>query len=143
MQRRTYLTGGVALGSAAVLAACGEQTSAQVAPSSTVTPTPPAYIVRVQMRPPEARLGQDQEVVIQATFATRAGRGTPGAQLSAIVNYPTGPKTFTQEITTFPDGRVDLAVPVAPATTGTVRVEVVAKYQGQEYRTNSSFNVRA
>jgi hypothetical protein len=95
------------------------------------------------MQPQEARLGQDENVVIQAAFRSREGRGVAGAQLSAVVSYPTGPQTFTSEMTTFPDGRVDLAVPVAPASRGSsVRVEVLMRYQGQEYRQVTGFTVR-
>jgi hypothetical protein len=93
------------------------------------------------MRPQEARHGHDEFVVIQARF-TRQRRGVPGAQLSAVVHYPSGDQTFTAEVTTFPDGRTDLAVPVAPAPRGSnVPVDVIMRYQGQEYRARTGFRV--
>ncbi|MGI8424915.1 MAG: hypothetical protein ACR2NO_12530 [Chloroflexota bacterium] len=113
-------------------------------PQATVAP---AFIAQVQMVPPEPRLGTDESVVIRANFRSREGRPVSGAQLQAVVNYPSGPQTFTSEQTTFPDGRLDFAVPVQPpgrqvARGSQVRVEVAMKYQGQEYRTNSGFTVR-
>jgi hypothetical protein len=126
--------------------ACNPTQAAAPPPTATagVTPTVAAeYQVQVRMQPQDPRLGQDENVVIQATFRNRQGRGVPGAQISAVVNYPSGPKTYSSEITTFPDGRVDLAVPVAPATRGTnVRVEVVMRYQGRDYKQAAGFNVR-
>jgi len=99
------------------------------------------------MVPTEPRLGTDENVVIRANFRTRENRPVGGAQLEAVVNYPTGAQTFTSEQTTFPDGRIDYAVPVQPQGRqvprgAQVRVEVAMKYQGQSYRTNSGFTVR-
>jgi hypothetical protein len=61
-----------------------------------------------------------------------------------VANYPSGPQTFSSEVTTFPDGRApDLAIPVAPAQRGgNVRVEVIMKYQGQEFKQAAGFTVR-
>ena len=111
---------------------------------ATVAPT---HQTQVQMIPPEPRLGTDEMVVIRANFRTRDNRPVGGAQLQATANYPGGPQTFTADQTTFPDGRVDYAIPVNPprgnVARGTqVRVEVVMKYQGQEFRSNSGFTVR-
>ena len=99
------------------------------------------------MVPQEPRLGTDENVVVRVQFRTREGRAVSGALLQATVNYPGGAQTFTSEQTTFPDGRLDLAVPVAPPGRqvprgSQVRVEVVMKYQGQDYRSNSGFTVR-
>ena len=99
------------------------------------------------MIPPEPRLGTDENVVIRVIFRTRENRPVSGAQLQAVVNYPGGPQTFTSEQTTFPDGRLDYAIPVQPQGRqvprgSQVRVEVVMKYQGSEYRSNSGFTVR-
>ncbi|MBI3973628.1 MAG: hypothetical protein HY332_20325 [Chloroflexi bacterium] len=130
-----------------VLAACEGTQAAAPKPTATassrVTPTAASpFQVRVRMAPQEARLGTDEQVVIQASFVNNQGRPVPGARLSAIVHYPSGPKTFKSEVTTFQDGRADLAVPVAPATRGVnVRVEVIMSYQGQEYRANAGFRV--
>ena len=137
----------LALGAATLcgFAGCAGSQAAPAPPEPTgPTPTTVApYVIRAQLRPQEPRLGQDENVVIQATFLTNQGRPVLGAQLSALVNYPTGPKTYTSEVTTFQDGRADLAVPVAPAPRGaTVRLEVIMRYQGQEYRQNSGFTVR-
>jgi hypothetical protein len=134
---------------AATMIGCGSgQAAAQPTPTTGVTPTVPSpFVVRINMRPQEARLGTDEQVVAQIGFYTSQGRPVAGAQASAVVNYPGGPRTITSEITTFPDGRVDLAIPVAPAGSGVtrginVRVEVVMRYQGQEYRQASGFTVR-
>lgn len=131
---------------AGALGACqGSQAAPAPAPTEGITPTVPApYQIRVQVRPQDATLGRDENVVVQASFLTREGRPVTGAQLSAVANYPTGPKTFTSEITTFPDGRAgDLLIPVAPATRGSnVRLDVVMRYQGQEYHQAAGFNVR-
>jgi hypothetical protein len=107
----------------------------------------PAFLAQVQMVPQEPQLGRDDVVVIRVQFRSREGRSVGGAQLQAVVNYPAGPRTFTSEETTFPDGRLDYAVPVQPTGTqvprgSQVRVEVVMKYQGQDYRSNSGFTVR-
>ena len=107
----------------------------------------PPYVTQVQMVPQEPRLGVDENVVVRVQFRTREGRSVAGAQLNAVVNYPGGPLTFTAEQTTFQDGRMDLAVPVQPsgrqvARGSQVRVEVVMKYQGQDYRSNSGFTIR-
>jgi len=77
----------------AVLAACqpGQAASPQAEPTTGITPTvPAAYQVRVQVRPQDARLGQDENVVIQATFLTSQNRPVAGAQLSAVVFDPAG-----------------------------------------------------
>ena len=105
------------------------------------------YVTQLAMVPQEPRLGVDDNVVIRVSFRTRDGRPVSGAQLQAVVNYPTGAQTFTSEQTTFPDGRLDYAVPVQPqgrqvSRGAQVRVEVVMKYQGQEFRSNSGFTVR-
>ena len=133
---------------AAMLAACeaGQAAAPPPTPTTGITPSPAPYQVRVTMQPQEARLGEHENVVIRAQFLSVTGgttRPVSGAQLSAVVNYPSGPQTFTSEVTTFPDGVTTLAVPVAPATRGSnVRVEVVMRYQGQEYRQAAGFNVR-
>ena len=141
--RRTALTG-------LLTAACAPG-AASSAPAPTEAPaaptTAPTHVTQVQMVPAEPRLGTDTDVVIRANFRTRDGRPVGGAQLQALVNYPGGPRTFTSEQTTFPDGRIDHAIPVAPERSnvqrGTqVRVEVVMKYQGNEFRSNSGFTVR-
>ena len=133
------LTAGCAPGSASATA---QPTEAP--PEATQVP---AFITQVQMVPQEPRLGTDENVVIRAQFRSRDGRNISGAQLQAVVNYPSGAQTFTSEQTTFQDGRVDLAVPVQPQGRqvprgSQVRVEVVMRYQGQEYRSNSGFTVR-
>ncbi|HEU5316912.1 MAG TPA: hypothetical protein VFX49_12460 [Chloroflexota bacterium] len=133
------LTAGCAPGSASSAAAPTESP-----PEATQVP---AYVTQVQLVPQEPRLGTDENVVIRVQFRSREGRSIPGAQLQAVVNYPGGAQTFTSEQTTFPDGRVDLAVPVQPQGRqvprgAQVRVEVVMRYQGQEYRSNSGFTVR-
>src|SRR5688500_4102268 len=142
--RRTALTG-------LLTAACAPGAAGGAAPAPTEAPaaptTAPTHITQVQMVPPEPRLGTDENVVIRAQFRTRDNRPVSGAQLQALVNYPGGPRTFTSEQTTFPDGRLDYAIPVAPERSnvqrGTqVRVEVAMKYQGNEFRTNSGFTVR-
>jgi hypothetical protein len=121
------------------------------APEPTATPAAaarnPQFTTQVQVLPQDARLGQDENVVIRVLFRNAQGRPVSGGILSAVVNYPGGPKTFTAEVSTFPDGRTELAVPVSPegarVTRGSnVRVEVVMKYQGQEFRSNAGFNVR-
>ncbi len=105
-------------------------------------PTPQPYDVQIQLKPTEPRLEQDEHVVIQARFM-RQRRGVSGARLSAVVPYPTGDKTFTSETTTFPDGRVDLAIPIAPAKHGTnVRVDVLMKCQGETFKRTAGFTVR-
>jgi hypothetical protein len=46
-------------------------------------------------------------------------------------------------VTTFPDGRVDLAVPVGPAGRGaSVRIDVLMEYQGQTFKRAAGFTVR-
>ena len=141
--------GGVLLGAAA-LGGCAPGQAAS-APEPTEVPAQPtqapAYATQGQLLPTEPRLGQDENVVVRATFRSREGRPISGAQLAAAVNYPGGAQTFTSEQTTFPDGRAELLVPVQPqgrqVPRGTqVRVEVIMRYQGQEYRTNSGFTVR-
>lgn len=141
--KRREMVGGLAIVSVSGGGACSPgQAAAQPTPTVEPTATRSPFQLQVTLRPQEARLGQDEDVVIQASFR-RDGRPVSGAQLSAIVNYPSGPKTFTSEITTFQDGRLDLSVPVAPAPRGSsVRIEVVMKYQGQEYRQASGFTVR-
>ncbi len=145
MKRRTL---GALLTAAAgvTLAGCEGpgQAAAKVEPTTPpVTPSPPPYQIRVQMRPQEAQLGRDENVVIHVQMVTNQGRPVSGALMSAVVSYPTGPKTFKSEISTFPDGVLDLAVPVAPATRGSnVRVEVTMSYQGQDYKSTSGFTVR-
>ena len=127
-----------------VLAGCGGQAAAKAEPTAAaITPSPPPYQIRVQMRPQEAQLGRDENVVIHVQMVTNQGRPVSGALMSAVVNYPSGPKSFKAEISTFPDGVLDLAVPVAPATRGSnVRVEVTMSYQGQDYKATSGFTVR-
>jgi hypothetical protein len=141
--RRAALTG-------LLTVSCAPGSAGAVAAPTEAPPQPtqaPAYITQVQMVPQEPRLGTDENVVIRVQFRSREGRNTPGAQLQAQVNYPGGPMTFTSETTTFPDGRLDLAIPVQPqgrqVPRGTqVRVEVTMKYQGQDYKSNSGFTVR-
>ena len=95
------------------------------------------------MRPQDVRLGTDENVVIHVQMVTNQGRPVVGATMSAVVNYPTGPKTFKADISTFQDGVLDLAVPVAPATRGSnVRVEVTMSYQGNQYKATTGFTVR-
>ena len=148
IKRRLILSTLAATGGAALVACEGGATAAP-APTETVSgsPTPQPFQVRVQMIPQEARLGTDENVVVRATFLRFTGgqlRPVSGAQISAIATYPSGPQTFTSEITTFPDGRApDLSIPVAPAVrAGNVRVEVVMRYQGQEYKQAAGFAVR-
>lgn len=147
MKRRGVGIVGLLVG-AASCAPGGGSAAPAAAPEPTAAPTQvPPYIVQVQMVPTEPRLGTDENVVIRANFRTRENRPVGGAQLEAVVNYPTGAQTFTSEQTTFPDGRIDYAVPVQPQGRqvprgAQVRVEVTMKYQGQSYRTNSGFTVR-
>ncbi|MDQ3700062.1 MAG: hypothetical protein M3442_03965 [Chloroflexota bacterium] len=149
VNRRLILSTLAATGGAA-LVACDGGATAVPAPTETVpagSPTPQPFTVRVQMIPQEARLGTDENVVVRTTFLRFTGgqlRPVSGAQISATATYPSGPQTFTSEITTFPDGRApDLAIPVAPAARGAnVRVEVVMRYQGQEYKQAAGFAVR-
>jgi hypothetical protein len=130
-------------GAVALCACATGQAAERATPTPEPAPTQPPYQLRVQMAPQDARLGVDENVVVRAQFFTNQGRPIGGALMQAIVNYPTGPKTYTAEITTFPDGRLDLPIPVAPATRGSnVRVEVVMKYQGQEFRQVAGFTVR-
>lgn len=136
-----------ALGGAAgaALVACSGQAAAQKeAPTEPPAATVVApYQVRVTMRPQDVQLGRDENVVIHVQMLTNQGRPVSGALLAATVNYPSGPKQFKSEISTFPDGVLDLAVPVAPATRGSnVRVEVVMTYQGQDFHSTSGFTVR-
>ena len=142
VQRRVAATW---LGAAALvaLAACGGgQAAAKVEPTEAPT-QPPPYQIRVTMRPQDPRLGTDENVVIHVQMLTNQGRPVSGAVMSAVVNYPAGPQTFKSDISTFPDGVLDLAVPVAPATRGSnVRVEVTMSYQGQDYKATSGFTVR-
>lgn len=149
MRRRTLVMGSpAAVASLSIVtAACGGAGSSQAAVEPTavvgITPSPAAFQIQAQVRPQEARFGQDENVVVQARFMSREGRPVAGGQLSALVNYPAGPKTLTAEITTFQDGRVDLNIPVAPAARGSnVRVELTMRYQGQEYRSATGFTVR-
>lgn len=133
------LTAGCAPGNAS-----GEAAPTEAPPQATQAPT---FLAQVQMIPQEPRLGTDENVVIRVSFRNREGRPIGGAQMQAVVNYPSGPQTFTAPDTTFPDGRIDLAVPVQPQGRqvprgSQVRVEVVMKYQGQDYRSNSGFTVR-
>ncbi len=129
---------GVLSGSACVPGAA----AALPTPGPEPSPTQSPFDVQVQLKPAEARLDRDEQVVIQARF-TRQRRGVSGAQLAAVVHYPSGDKTFTSEVTTFPDGRVDLAVPVAPAARGTsVKVDVLMTYQGQTFKRSAGFAVR-
>ena len=127
------------------LAACGGgQAAAKIEPTEAPQPTVVSpYQIRVTMRPQDARLGTDENVDIQVRMLTNQGRPVSGALMSAIVNYPSGAQTFKSPISTFQDGVVDLAVPVAPATRGSnVRVEVIMTYQGQDYHAISGFTVR-
>src|SRR5688500_16091817 len=142
--RRTALTG-------LLTAACAPGAAGGAAPAPTEAPpaptTAPTHITQVQMVPAEPRLGTDTDVVIRASFRTRDNRPVSGAQLQAVVNYPGGPRTFSSEQTTFPDGRLDYAIPVAPERSNVQRgserrVEVAMKYQASECRSNSGFPVR-
>lgn len=150
MVNRRVILSGLAAAGPTVLIACESGPAAAPAAAVTApaeTPSPPPFQVRVQMIPQEARLGQDENVIVRATFLRFTGgqqRPVSGAQVSATAAYPSGPQTFTSEVTTFPDGRApDLAIPVAPATRGSnVRVEVVMRYQGQEYKQAAGFTVR-
>jgi hypothetical protein len=126
-------------------AACapGQSAQAEQAPPTVEPTVAPAYQIQVQVQGIE---GSQQ--VLRAVFRSRDNRPVAGGQMSAVVNYPGGAQTFTAEQTTFQDGRVDLAVPESPpgrpalARGTNVRVEVIMKYQGQEYRANSGFNTR-
>lgn len=153
MNRRTNLARAMVLAAGAGLSpaaiACGAGQAA--APSATATSEPAprtqAFNSQVQVVPQEARLGQDENVVLRVLFRNSQGRPVSGAVLTAMVNYPGGARTFTSEVSTFPDGRTELAIPVAPegsrVARGTnVRIEAIMKYQGQEYRSNAGFNVR-
>lgn len=148
MNRRSIARTFVACIAGLPVMACGGNAAPAAAPEPTPAPTvAPLFVTQVQLIPQEPRLGTDENVVIRAVFRSREGRPAAGAQLQAVVNYPGGAQTFTSDQTTFPDGRMDFAIPVQPAgrqvPRGTqVRVEVVMKYQGQEYRTNSGFTVR-
>lgn len=142
----TALSGGVGL----VTVACAPGESA-ASPPPTEPPAQPtqaaAFTAQVQAIPQEPRLGTDENVVLRITFRSRDNRPVAGAQPQAVVHYPGGPITITGEITTFQDGRVDLAIPVQPqgrqVPRGTqVRVELAMKYQGQDYRSNTGFTVR-
>ncbi|HEX2033796.1 MAG TPA: hypothetical protein VHS99_06410 [Chloroflexota bacterium] len=153
MQNRRELVWGIGTATAVMIAGstvlgCGAGQAAAPPPTPTAQATPPSeFQVRVQMIPQEARLGQDENVVVRATFLRTAGgqtRGVSGAQIVAVANYPSGPQTFTSDVTTFSDGRApDLNIPVAPAQRGSnVRVEVTMKFQGREYKQVSGFTVR-
>jgi hypothetical protein len=149
MKTRRAMLSGLAAGGAVLQAGCEGAMSAAAVPTPTVEPTatPQPFQIRVQMIPQEARLGQDERVVVRATVLRRVGnqyRPLSGAQVSAIANLPSGPRTFNSEVTTFPDGRApDLAIPVEPTMRGSnVRVEVVMRFQGQEFRQTSGFTVR-
>jgi hypothetical protein len=147
VRRRWTLAHAIAAVSALGIVACSASAAAAPpTPTVEIKPTPSPYQVQVQMKPQDAQLGKDDNVVIQARFTNVTGgqsKPVAGAQLTAIVNYPSGPKTYASDVTTFSDGVTTLAVPVAPATRGSnVRVEVVMKYQGQEYHSISGFTVR-
>jgi hypothetical protein len=145
VRRRTVGALITAVGSLAAAGCDGTgQAAAKVEPTSPpTTPSPPPYQIRVQMRPQEAQLARDENVVVHVQMVTNQNRPVSGALMSAVVNYPSGPRTFKSEISTFPDGVLDLAVPVAPATRGSnVRVEVTMTYQGQDYKATSGFTVR-
>jgi hypothetical protein len=148
LSRRLIVTV-LAVSGPAVLAACegAQSASPGPTPSAAGSPSPQPFQIRVQMIPQEARLGQDENVIVRATFLRSTGgqmRPVSGAQISAVASYPSGPQTFSSEVTTFPDGRApDLAIPVAPAQrAGNVRVEVTMRYQGQEFKQASGFTVR-
>lgn len=144
--RRRTIGGFLTVAAGALLAGCNStgQAAAKAEPTAPpVTPSPPPYQIRVTMRPQEAQLGRDENVVVHVQMVTNQGRPVSGALMSAVVSYPSGPKTFKSEISTFPDGVLDLAVPVAPATRGSnVRVEVTMTYQGQDFKATSGFTVR-
>jgi hypothetical protein len=149
MVSRRLIVSVLAVSGPAVLAACegAQSASPGPTPSAAGSPSPQPYQIRVQMIPQEARLGTDESVIVRATFLRFTGgqlRPVAGAQISAVASYPSGPQTFSSEVTTFPDGRApDLAIPVAPAQrAGNVRVEVVMRYQGQEFKQASGFTVR-
>jgi hypothetical protein len=145
VKRRALGTLLTAVGGVALAGCQGTgQAAAKAEPTSPpTTPSPPPYQIRVTMRPQEAQLGRDENVVVHVQMVTSQGRPVSGALMSAAVSYPSGPKTFKSEISTFPDGVLDLAVPVAPATRGSnVRVEVTMTYQGQDYKATSGFTVR-
>jgi hypothetical protein len=124
----------------------GQSAQAEQAPPTAAPTEAPAYQIQVQVQAIE--VGGERQQVLRAVFRSRDGRPVSGGQMQAVVNYPTGPQTFTSEQTTFQDGRADLAVPESPPgrpalARGTqVRVEVLMKYQGQEYRANSGFSTR-
>jgi hypothetical protein len=142
---------GLALAAATLLPiGCTGGEAAAPAQPTEAPPQPtqaPAYQAQVQVTPSEPRLGTDENVVLRITFRSRDNRPVSGAQPQAVVNYPGGPMTITGEQTTFQDGRVDLAIPVQPQgrqvpRNTQVRVELVMKYQGQDYRANTGFTVR-
>ncbi len=150
MVNRRQIVSALALLSPLALAGCeGGPTSAAPAPTEApaASPSPQPFQIQVQMIPQEARLGTDENVIVRATFRRNQGgqmRPVPGAQIEAVANYPGGPQKFSSEVTTFPDGRApDLAIPVAPAQrAGNVRVEVLMRYQGQEFKQAAGFTVR-
>jgi hypothetical protein len=134
-------------GTALLLDAPAPSRAPPAPPAPPAVPTPVTYQVRVQVLPQEARLGIDESVIVRATFLGFSGgqlRPVPGALISAVVSYPSGPQAFTSEVPTFPDGRApDLVIPIAPAQRpGDVPVEVVLRYQGQEFRQAARFTVR-
>ncbi len=153
MKRRSALAAlpagwGAVIGLAELSGAACQGSQAAAQPTETPEPRPTAspYQVQVQIRPQDARLGQDEFVVIQARVLYQ-GRPVSGAALSAVAHYPSATQEFTAQMTTFQDGRVDLQVPVSPPGSGVtrgsnVRLEVVMRYQGQEVRQNAGFNVR-
>ena len=138
LNRRAFVVATVLTAPAALVGCEGGVTGA-AAPTATVAAVPTVaqpFLLTVRMNKPEARIGQDENIVVLATFRRSGtpGPGVAGAQIVAIANYPGGPQTFTSPTTTFSDGRADVNIPVAPARgASTVRVEVVARYQGQEF----------
>jgi hypothetical protein len=138
LNRRAFVIATVMTGPAA-LVGCDGGLTGTAAPTATVAAASPAarpFLLMVRMSKPEARIGQDENIVVLATFRRNGtpGPGVAGAQIVAVANYPGGPQTFMSPTTTFSDGRADVNIPVAPARGATtVRVEVVARYQGQEY----------
>src|SRR5262245_42018742 len=148
MVSRRLIVSALALSGPLALAACGGASATPAAqPTAEPTATAQPFQIQVQMIPQEARLGTDENVIVRATFRRLTGgqmRPVSGAQIVAVANYPSGPQTFSSEVTTFPDGRApDLAIPVAPAQrAGNVRVEVTMKYQGQEFKQAAGFTVR-
>jgi hypothetical protein len=148
MVSRRLIVSALALSGPLALAACGGANATPAAqPTAEASATPQPFQIQVQMIPQEARLGTDENVIVRATFRRLTSgqmRPVSGAQIAAVANYPSGPQTFSSEVTTFPDGRApDLAIPVAPAQRGgNVRVEVIMKYQGQEFKQAAGFTVR-